>query len=52
MLAQLTIDEASELRVLLIMRINSCWKMRRFDMIHYRRELRFAVKLLRKLRAI
>lgn len=52
MIAQLTAKELSELRVLLMMQIASHWKMRRFDMEYYRQELRFAVKLLRKLRSL
>jgi hypothetical protein len=52
MTTELTPEEASELRVLLLMRIGSCWKMRKFDMGYYRDQLRFAVNLLRKLRAL
>jgi hypothetical protein len=48
---QLAPEETSELRVLLIMRINDCWRMRRYDRGYYRDQLRFAVQLLRKLRA-
>ena len=51
MTTQLTPDEASELRILLIMRINTCWKLRH-PLPMYCEQIRQNVRLLRKLRAI
>ena len=49
MTTQLTHYEASELRILLMMRIRTCWKLRH-AITFYRGELRTQVNLLRKLR--
>jgi hypothetical protein len=51
MSTQLTPDEASELRILLMMRINFCWKLRH-ALPQYFKQIKQNVSLLRKLRAL
>jgi hypothetical protein len=49
MTTQLTPDEASEVRILLMMRISFCWKLRH-ALPQYFQQIRQNVSLLRKLR--
>lgn len=49
---QLTWLEISQLRQSLMRSLYSMWKVRRFDPVHYRQEIREQIALLRKLRAL
>ena len=50
MTTQLTADEASTLRVMIMLRMVELWKWR--NKPHWRAELKTAVAILRKLRAL